>query len=85
MAHVKGSGSVNQHSQGARKGRRHGLKKFGGEKVLAGHIIVRQKGAKYKPGKNVNLGRDYTISSLIAGVVQFSKRLGKTVVNVVTE
>ena len=83
MAHVKGSGSVNQHAQGHRDGRRHGLKKFGGEKVIAGNIIVRQKGAKYKPGKNVNLGRDYTISSLIVGVVSFSKRLGRTVVNVV--
>jgi large subunit ribosomal protein L27 len=85
MAHVKGSGSVNQHAQGSRRGRRHGLKKFGGEKVNPGHIIVRQKGAKYKAGKNVNMGRDYTISSLIEGVVLFSKKLGKTVVNVITQ
>jgi large subunit ribosomal protein L27 len=82
MAHVKGSGSVNQHAQGHRDGRRHGLKKFGGEKVIAGNIIVRQKGAKYKAGKNVNMGRDYTISSLIVGIVAYSKKFGKTVVNV---
>jgi large subunit ribosomal protein L27 len=82
MAHVKSGGSVNQHKQGKRHGKRLGLKKFGGEKVIAGHIIVRQKGALYKPGKNVGLGRDYTIFSLIEGAVQFTKRLGKTVVNV---
>lgn len=85
MAHVKGSGSVIQHAQGKRKARHLGLKKSGGEKVSAGHIIIRQKGANYKAGKNVGIGKDYTIFSLVEGVVAFSKRLGKVVVNVVTQ
>lgn len=83
MAHVKGSGSVNQHKQGKRHGRRHGVKKFGGEKVISGNIIVRQKGAVYKAGKGVGMGHDYTIFSLIDGAVKFGKKFGRTVVNVV--
>lgn len=83
MAHVKGSGSVTQHSQGSRHGKRFGVKKYAGEKIQIGQIILRQKGAKYKAGKGVGMGRDYTIFSMIDGVVAFSKKLGKTVVNVV--
>jgi large subunit ribosomal protein L27 len=83
MAHVKGSGSVTQHSQGARHGKRFGVKKFAGEKATVGQIIVRQKGAKYKAGKGVKFGHDWTVFSMIDGVVKFSKRFGKTVVNVV--
>lgn len=85
MAHVKGSGSVNQHAQGKRKPRNLGLKKFGGEKVIAGNILIRQKGANYKAGKNVGMGKDYTLFSLVDGVVTFGKRLGKTVVAVVNK
>ncbi len=85
MAHVKGSGSVIQHAQGKRRGRHLGLKKAGGETVIAGNILIRQKGANYKPGKNVGMGKDYTLHALVEGVVSFSRRLGKVVVNVVNQ
>ncbi|HEX9817697.1 MAG TPA: 50S ribosomal protein L27 [Patescibacteria group bacterium] len=85
MAHVKGSGSVRQHSQGERHGKRLGLKKAGGEIVNVGQIIVRQRGAVYKVGKQVGMGRDHTIFALKDGVVQFTQRFGKTVVNVVAK
>jgi large subunit ribosomal protein L27 len=69
MAHKKGVGS-------SRNGRDSnpqylGVKKYGGERVLPGMIIIRQRGTKVKPGKNVGLGRDYTIYSMIEGVVKF--------------
>ncbi len=81
MAHVKAGGaSAHQHHQ--RRGKRLGLKKSDAQVVKNGNIIIRQKGTKYKPGKNVGLGRDYTIYALIDGVVKFSKRLGRTIVNV---
>jgi len=75
MAHKKGQGS-------SRNGRdsnsqRRGVKVFGGEKIHAGSIIVRQVGTKIHPGNNVGLGKDYTIFSLINGVVKF-ERLDKT-------
>jgi large subunit ribosomal protein L27 len=82
MSHVKAGGSVNQHAQSSRKGKRLGLKKTGGQKVIAGHIILRQRGAKYKPGKGVKMGHDHTIMAMRPGVVNFSQRLGKTVINV---
>ncbi|MGD9129069.1 MAG: 50S ribosomal protein L27 [Candidatus Woesebacteria bacterium] len=82
MAHVKGSGSVKQHAQGKRHGKRLGVKKYAGEKVKAGNIILRQKGAVYKLGKGVGMGKDHTIFAMIEGVVNFGKRFGKTVVNV---
>lgn len=82
MAHVKSSGSVSQHSQGKRHGKRLGLKKFGGQKVVAGNIILRQRGAKFKAGKNVGMGRDHTIFALTDGVVSFTKKFAKTVINV---
>ena len=83
MSHVKAGGaSASQHHQ--RHGKRLGLKKSGGQVVKAGHILVRQRGMTYKPGKNVGMGRDFTLFALTAGVVNFSKRLGKTVANIVT-
>lgn len=82
MSHVKAGGAVRQHHQ--RPGKRLGLKKFGGEKVIVGHIILRQRGAKYKAGKGVGMGKDHTIFAMQEGIVKFGKRLGKTVVNVVT-
>lgn len=85
MSHVKAGGSVRQHKQGSRPGKRLGVKKFGGESISTGQIIVRQKGTKFHPGKNVKLGRDYTIFSMTNGVVDFSKRFGRTIVNVVTK
>ncbi len=81
MSHVKAGGAVRQHHQ--RPGKRRGVKRFGGEKVISGNIIVRQKGAVYKPGKGVGIGRDYTIFAMIDGVVAFGKKWGRTVVNVV--
>ena len=72
MAHKKGVGS-------SRNGRDSnpkflGVKKYGGEKVVAGNIIIRQDGTKYHPGNNVGLGRDYTIFALIDGVVKFEHK-----------
>jgi large subunit ribosomal protein L27 len=72
MAHKKGVGS-------SRNGRdsnsqRLGLKKFGGEKVLGGNILARQRGTKWKPGKNVGRGKDDTLFSLIDGVVKFEDK-----------
>ncbi|MBU0974700.1 50S ribosomal protein L27 [Patescibacteria group bacterium] len=83
MSHVKAGGKVAQQAQGKRHGKRLGVKKFGGEKVIIGNIIIRQRGAKYKAGKGVGMGKDHTIFALIDGAVKFSKRFGKTVTNVV--
>jgi large subunit ribosomal protein L27 len=77
MAHKKAGGS----SRNGRdtEGRRLGIKKFGGEAVLAGTIIVRQRGTKWHPGQNVGLGRDHTIFALIDGRVQFARKSGDRV------
>ncbi|MBD3279617.1 MAG: 50S ribosomal protein L27 [Candidatus Pacebacteria bacterium] len=83
MAHVKGSGSVKQQSQRKRRGKRLGIKKYAGEKVRTGHIIVRQRGARYKAGKGVGMGKDHTIFAMQDGVVEFGKRWGRTTVNVI--
>ena len=83
MAHVKGSGKVRQQSQRKRSGKRLGLKKFGGEAIQVGQIILRQRGLVYKPGKGVGVGRDHTIFAMQDGVVKFGKKHGKTVVNVI--
>jgi large subunit ribosomal protein L27 len=83
MSHVKASGKVAQQSQARRHGKRLGVKKFGGEKVIAGNIILRQRGARYKSGVGVGMGKDHTIFAMIDGAVQFGKRFGRTVVNVV--
>jgi len=64
--------------------KRLGTKVFSGQKVKAGDIIVRQKGSRIQPGKNVGRGRDFTLYSLAEGVVQFGVRKGRTVVNVVS-
>ncbi|MEA2056256.1 MAG: 50S ribosomal protein L27 [Patescibacteria group bacterium] len=85
MAHVKGSGKVRQQSQRSRKGKRLGVKKFGGETAQVGQIIVRQRGALYKPGKGVGMGSDHTLFAMKDGFVKFSKKQGKTVVNVVAQ
>ncbi len=82
MAHKKAGGSTRNGRDTA--GRRLGVKKFGGESVLPGNIIIRQRGTKYHPGKNVGLGKDHTIFSLKKGNVLFKKKAqGKTFVNVV--
>lgn len=82
MAHKKAGGSSRNGRDTA--GRRLGVKKFGGEVVIPGNIIIRQRGTKYHPGDNVGLGKDHTIFSLVEGTVKFSKKKGnKTVVNVI--
>ncbi len=81
MAHVKSGGSTRQAAP--RHGKRLGLKKSGGQSVKTGQVIIRQKGSVYKSGKGVGTGRDKTVFAMIDGVVKFSKKLGKTVVNVV--
>jgi large subunit ribosomal protein L27 len=80
MAHKKGSGSSRNGRDSNSK--RLGVKSYGGQSVLPGHIIVRQKGTKVKPGNNVGLGRDFTIYSLIEGEVQFEMKHGRKVVSV---
>jgi large subunit ribosomal protein L27 len=71
MAHKKGQGSVKNGRDSASK--RLGVKKFGSENVVAGNIIIRQRGTKFTPGKNVGLGRDYTIFALVDGRVRFDR------------
>jgi large subunit ribosomal protein L27 len=81
MAHKKGVGSSRNGRDSNPKYR--GVKKYGSEKVLAGNIIIRQKGTKFHPGSNVGIGRDFTIYSLIDGYVKFeTKREGKKFVSV---
>lgn len=72
MAHKKGQGSVRNGRDS--QGQRRGVKKFGGEEVIPGNIIIRQLGTKYKPGVNVGLGKDYTIFALTEGTVKFEKK-----------
>ena len=82
MAHKKAGGS----SRNGRDtiGRRLGVKKFGGEKVLPGNIIIRQRGTKWHPGANVGMGKDHTIFALTEGSVDFqAKAKGRTFVSVV--
>lgn len=69
MAHKKGQGSVKNGRDS--KSKRLGVKKFGGEVVQPGSIIIRQRGTKFLPGRNVGLGRDYTIYALSCGQVVF--------------
>ena len=72
MAHKKSGGSSRNGRDSA--GRRLGVKKIGGEAVLAGNIIVRQRGTKWHPGTGVGLGKDHTIFALVDGNVQFRTR-----------
>jgi large subunit ribosomal protein L27 len=74
MAHKKGQGSTRNGRDSA--GQRRGVKKFGGESVRAGNIIVRQLGTKFHPGRNVGLGRDFTLFALIDGHVKFETMRG---------
>lgn len=82
MAHKKAGGSSRNGRDS--QGQRLGVKKFGDEKVVAGNIIIRQRGTTYHPGTGVGCGRDYTIFATIDGVVKYSKKAGnKNVVSVV--
>ena len=81
MAHKKAGGSSRNGRDSA--GRRLGVKKFGGESVLAGNIIVRQRGTKVNPGQNVGMGKDHTLFALVEGKVAFCEKSGgKMFVNV---
>ena len=71
MAHKKGEGSVKNGRDSQSK--RLGVKIFGGQTAIAGNIIVRQRGTVYHPGKNVGLGKDFTIFALTDGIVEFKK------------
>ena len=72
MAHKKGQGSTQNNRDSA--GRRLGVKKFGGESVISGNIINRQRGTKVHPGTGVGMGKDHTIFALIDGVVEFGNK-----------
>ncbi len=81
MAHKKAGGSSRNGRDTA--GRRLGVKKFGGETVIPGNIIIRQRGTKWHPGENVGIGKDHTIYALIEGKVTFAQRRnGRTFVSV---
>ena len=81
MAHKKGEGSVKNGRDSQAK--RLGVKIYGGQATVAGNIILRQRGTVYHPGKNVGIGRDFTIFALTDGVVEFRKTKGdKTFVSV---
>ena len=80
MAHKKGAGSTRNGRDSNSK--RLGVKMYGGESVIPGNIILRQRGTKVKPGNHVGLGKDYTIYSLIEGEVKFETKQGRKYVSV---
>ena len=80
MAHTKAQGAVKGNRDSRAK--RLGVKLYGGQKAEAGNILVRQKGTKFHPGKNVSMGKDFTIFSLISGVVNFKRLKGKKIIEV---
>lgn len=80
MAHKKAGGSSRNGRDSA--GRRLGVKKYGGEAVIPGNIIARQRGTKYYPGDNVGMGRDHTLFATVEGHVCFKKTRGRTVISV---
>lgn len=81
MAHVKAGGAVKGNRDSVAK--RLGVKAFAGEKVKPGSIIVRQKGSNFRPGVGTRQGKDYTIYSIISGVVKFIRCQGKKVITVI--
>lgn len=83
MAHTKAQGSVRGNRDSIAK--RLGVKLFGGQRAVAGSIIVRQKGSKFFPGVNVLMGRDFTLFAKTAGTVLFKKLRGKKFVDIVTK
>ena len=74
MAHKKGQGASRNGRDSA--GRRLGIKRFGGERVRAGHILVRQRGTRFHPGANVGKGKDDTLFALVDGIVRFERGAG---------
>lgn len=80
MAHTKAGGSTRQ--KGNRRGKRLGVKIFGGQKVTAGNILVRQNGTRYHPGFGVQAGRDFTLTALKDGILRFYKKFSKQYISV---
>lgn len=83
MAHTKAQGSVRGNRDSISK--RLGVKVFGGQKVISGNIIIRQKGTRVFPGDGVGMGKDYTLFAVVKGIVNFKTKRGKKVVEVVNE
>lgn len=81
MAHTKSQGSVKANKDSISK--RRGVKVYGGQQVIPGNIIVRQKGTLFSAGNGTSMGRDFTIYSLSTGLVSFKKKLGKKIIEVV--
>ena len=83
MAHKKGTGSSRNGRESASK--RLGIKKFGGQRVVKGNIILRQRGTKHNPGNQVGMGKDHTLYALAEGIVVFKRRAkGRSFVSVAT-
>jgi large subunit ribosomal protein L27 len=81
MAHTKSQGKTNQKSN--RPGQRRGVKKFGGQKISVGQIIVRQVGSSFHAGKGVKTGKDYTLYAIRPGIIKFFKKFGKSFVSII--
>jgi large subunit ribosomal protein L27 len=81
FASKKGAGSTRNGRDS--NAQRLGVKRFGGESVVAGNILVRQRGTRFEPGHNVGIGRDHTLFALIDGTVEFSERRNRKQINVV--
>jgi len=81
MAHTKSTGSVKGNKDSISK--RRGVKVYGGEKVISGNIIVRQKGTNFHPGNGVMMGKDYTIFAVTSGLVHFKEQKGKKMIEVI--
>ncbi len=81
MAHKKGGGTTRGNKDSISK--RLGVKRYGGQQVISGNILVRQKGTKFHPGLNVGVGNDFTLYALTSGVVNFSVRRGRKLVSVI--
>jgi len=82
MAHTKAGGSTRQ--KGNRHGKRLGVKKFGGQKVKSGNILIRQKGSNVLAGVGTRIGRDFTIYAVVTGAVKFFIRRGRQIISVAT-
>jgi large subunit ribosomal protein L27 len=80
MAHKKGQGSSKNGRDS--NAQRRGVKRFGGQEVLAGNVLVRQLGTRFHPGRNVGVGRDFTLFALVDGRVSFGESRGRQVVHV---
>jgi large subunit ribosomal protein L27 len=80
MAKTKTGGKTTQKTP--RPGKRLGVKRFGGQKVRPGNILIRQRGTKFYPGEGVGIGRDHTLYALRGGTLKFSKKQGKIYLNI---